>query len=278
MYDQNHKCHLYGLTEANILSVVDNFSPHGFDVEPKVLSWANEIREIASSPHDYIPSAVLEDSRINLINCSRNVVEFFKNKKKDNIVADSFLAKTMGVYLTTDLIKKASEEKIDPLTKTIISNTSGFHKFGITVGDCAYNKFNIANMFVDTNAFPVVISMNDDDLLLTEFRQWILALSKSKIDNSEIAVLFRSDKNTDFNQTIKNEHLNNLVDDNTKIVFIKHKIPKILYKLDFRPKIVVCSSLYYAHFSSQKMVESHPFIIYYTDHQTINTGKKIAKL
>ena len=274
-YDQNYRCHLFALTESNLIAIVDDFSPHGFHVDNELLTWCHEIREILNSPQKYVPSAVLEDDRISLINCSRNVIEFFNSKKKNNVVTDSFLAKTMGIHLTPDLLKRVSEEKIDSLTKSII-NTSG-NKFSITVGDSAYNKFNIANMLSDANAYPIIISMNDDDTLLTEFRQWMIALNKAKTDNSEIAVLFRSDKNVDFNQTIKNEHLNNLVDEDTKIVFIKHKIPKILYKLDFKPKVIICNSLYYAHFSCQKMVESHPFILYYTD-QSITSGRKIAKL
>ena len=68
----------------------------------------------------------------------------------------------------------------------------------------------------------------------------------------------------------------NLVDDNTKVVFVKQKMPKILYKIAFTPRIIISSSTFYAHYTGQKMVDSHPLVLYYTEKQAI--GKKIAKL
>jgi hypothetical protein len=67
------------------------------------------------------------------------------------------------------------------------------------------------------------------------------------------------------NTFIRSKNLNNLVDETTKVVFIKQKVSKVLLKINFKPKVILGTSRYYAHFSAQKMVDSHPVVLYYTD-------------
>jgi hypothetical protein len=125
----------------------------------------------------------------------------------------------------------------------------------------------------EINAYPVLVLADDDEI---KFTAWVAAFIQYGVKQSEMSVLFRSDKNVVFNDYIKNQHLNNLVDSSTKVVFIKNKMPKILYKLEFKPKIVISNSTFYVHYTSQKMVDSHSAVMYYTEKQHI--GKKIAEL
>ena len=76
-----------------------------------------------------------------------------------------------------------------------------------------------------------------------------------------MSILYRSKLNVELNSYIKENCLNNLVDNDTKIVFIKHKIPKILYKLNFKPKMILNNLAYNAHFSIQKLLEQHRFVL-----------------
>ena len=67
------------------------------------------------------------------------------------------------------------------------------------------------------------------------------------VDSKEISVLFRLDNvnrdNIQFNQFVQKHNLNNVVDETTKIVYIKDKTPKFLIKNDWRPSACLsCSS------------------------------------
>ena len=266
-YSVDHRAHCYKLSEENIRSIMDLFHNKEFIVDPQIQEWYDEINKIAQNPVEYVPSAIVENGLVKLVNCNKPAEEYFDSHKTSNLVEDLFLAKSMNLFISRTLIENLVDIPASEMAKKLLSNSSH------SVSVAGYAKDSITKMIQDLNAWPVLMLIDEKE---NELKDWVLAFNNAGVANANMSVLFRSDKNTEFNEYIKNEQLNNLVDDNTKIVFVKQKMPKVLYKIDFTPKIVISSSTFYAHYTSQKVVDSHPTVLYYTEKQTI--GKKIAKL
>jgi hypothetical protein len=69
-----------------------------------------------------------------------------------------------------------------------------------------------------------------------------------------------------FNDLVRQNNLNNPIDENTKIVFISQKFPKPLIKsgIDFK-LIVNLGSLSGVHYSISTFLDGRPDVIRYTD-------------
>jgi len=274
-YDTVNRAHVYKLSENAISSLVKELSLYDFEIDEKILAWYKEIKEISETPNNYIPSADIKNGIVVLKNSNNSLINYFDQHRNGDVIADAYLAKFMGLHISESLINEITKQRVDNLTKTIISDK--MNKFVISSAS-PYDKFNISTFLREVRSYPALILINDDDNLATCFKQWIIALNKSGVDNKNISVLFRSDRHSEFNSTVKNEFLNNLVDSDTKVVFVKNKIPKILYKLDFKPKLVISSNSFYVHYTGQKLVDSHPLVIYYTEESVGRINSKFAKL
>ena len=121
--------------------------------------------------------------------------------------------------------------------------------------------------------------LTDERNLHSALDSWYTMFKSSGVNKKEMTVLFRSQMNKKFNELIKQNSLNNMLDDTTKVVFVKSKLPKILYKTGFKPKFIITSGMYFSHTSIQKLIEHHPYVLYYTD-TNLKTilGRNIVKL
>ena len=266
-YDIVTRAHVYKLNEINIESIMNIFKDRGFEIDPKIEQWYKEIEKIKDSPIFHVPSVII-DKDIGITNCNSYTEEYFDKNKKGVFVEDLFLAKTMNLFFSKEIHNVIQTLNISELSKKYLVNPSSH-----AVSVAGIPKQDLCMSFQELNSYPILILADENE---KELMEWIIALRQYGINSSEMSVLFRSDKNIAFNDYIKEQQLNNLVGNNTKVVFIKNKMPKILYKLNFIPKIIVSSSTFYVHYTSQKVVDSHPAVMYYTEKKHI--GKKIASL
>ena len=265
-YNVEHRCHVYKLNEDNLYLIVKTFKNYNFVIDVLLEQWYSQIVEIKENPTSYVPSVEVNTS-VELLNCSTCIQEHFDKNKTGVLAEDLFLAKSMKLFFTEKVHDIIQTLEVSDITKKYLSKDN--HAISVS----KHCKNDIAMMLQDLKAYPILMLTEDDD---NEFISWIASFIQYGIKTSEMSVLFRSDKNVSFNEYIKTQQLNNLVDENTKIVFIKNKMPKILYKLDFTPKVVISNNTFYVHYTSQKVVDSHPAVLYYSDKQSI--GKKIAEL
>jgi hypothetical protein len=69
-----------------------------------------------------------------------------------------------------------------------------------------------------------------------------------------------------FNELVKQNNLNNPINDNTKIVFVSQKIPKPLIKSGIEFKLIVnLGSLSGVHYSVSTYLDGRADVIRYTD-------------
>jgi hypothetical protein len=127
--------------------------------------------------------------------------------------------------------------------------------------------------------WPILVVLTDERNLHTTLDGWYKMFKSIGVSKKEITVLFRSQMNKKFNELIKQNSLNNMLDENTKVVFVKSKLPKVLYRTGFKSKFIITSGMYFSHTSIQKLIEHHPYVLYYTD-TNLKTilGRNIVKL
>ena len=268
-YDKNLKSFLVTLNEQNIIKIVD-FAKSNFDIDDNVISYYEKIKDITENSENYIPCVDYEDT-LKIKNVGKSVAQFFENNSNGNLLHDVFLSKSMGISISKSLKSYIETSKIDSLTKSILLEKN--RRFAVK----NYNNIDISKSLSAIGQWPVMVIMADDHNSTAVINQWIHSLQSVGIENQFMSVLFRSQTGKSFNDFVKNNNLNNLVTDETKVVFIKYKTPKILYRIKFNPKIIISTSTFYVHFTNQRTIDYHPLVMYYTD-QNDPTGSKIAKL
>jgi len=268
-YDKNLKSFLVALNEQNIIKVVD-FGKSEFDIDSRLISYYEKIKDIIANPENYIPCVDYEDT-LKIKNAVKSVAQFFENNSNGNLLHDVFLSKSMGISISKTLRSYIENSKIDNLSKSILLEKN--RRFAVK----NYNNIDISKSLNAIGQWPVMIVMADDHNSTAVINQWTHSLQSVGIETRFMSVLFRSQSDKSFNDFVKNNNLNNLVTDETKVVFIKYKTPKVLYRIKFTPKIVISTSTFYVHFTNQRTIDYHPLVMYYTD-QNDPTGSKIAKL
>jgi hypothetical protein len=275
-YEKNSRSYVYPFSIENLYNILknDNIRNYGFTIHDSIKKLYEKIVKIKEEDDLYRP--LLDyDNGLDIKNSNKLVTKYFDDHKKENILYNLFLGKTIGLTPSKKLIEKLNSMNFDTkIVEILLDKNTRF----ATTNKSTFNKSSVVNFLKTVEQYPVMFILEEDQRLYNSLSEWHQLLSAAGIKNSEIAVLSRSADNQNFNSYIKDHQLNNLVDDETKVVFIKNKIPKVLYKIDFNPKIVISMSTFYVHFSTQRLLDSHPFIMFYTDQSLDITGKKIAKL
>lgn len=257
-FNKKEKIYIIPLTQQNIYTLVEKFLPLDFAVDEQLLEWYEQIQKVKTDSESYIPTIDF-DSELVLKNSNQNLTRYYDENQTDSIIPNLFLAKTLGIAIGDNI--RTELEKLNPneITKRIVYSSKS--KFFISPKTTDISE--IIVFLKEANAWPLLIITDDNQLSTLE--NWYIDLTNGGIAEKEISVMFRSNTNKDMNNFIRSKNLNNLVDENTKVVFVKQKISKVLLRINFKPKVILGTSRYYAHFSAQKMVDSHPVVLYYTD-------------
>lgn len=269
VYDRNLKSFLIQINEQNITKIVE-FGKNEFDIEDRLISYYNAIKNIKENPNNYLP-CLDYNSGLEIKNISQPVKKYFDTNSNGNLLHDVFLSKLMGFHLTESCVSQIKNLDVDPVSKAIILDKN--RRFAIK----NYNNIDISNALANFGHWPIMLVMTDDKNSTEVLNQWTHSLKNIGVESQEMSVLFRSQTDKSFNDFVKNNSLNNLVTADTKVVFIKYKTPKVLYRINFQPKIVISTSTFYVHFTNQRTIDYHPLVMYYTNQNT-PTGSKIAKL
>jgi hypothetical protein len=264
------KIYIVPLTTKNIFGLVSSLKSFDFTIDQTLLDWYAEIEKIKVNAESHIP-LIDHTDRLTLFNINQTTLDYYQSNSSPQLIPNLFLAKSLGLEISNAAKQKIKPEEANNLTKAIL--ISDKHRFFLT--SKKYHISNIVSSIKELQCWPIMVILEDNNL--SSLENWFIDLTNQGIDAKQMSVLFRSTNNKDINNFIKLKQINNLVDDNTKVVFVKQKIPKLLFKIPFKPKLLICSTRFYAHYTAAKMVDSHPFVLYYVD-QVSNLGNEIAEL
>jgi len=237
----------FPMNEINISVIVSEFQDSDFVIEPQLLTIFKEIEKIQENPEKFVPYVDLEDDQVVIRNANKHCVDYVETKIPEN-VKSNFLSyidklKKCGIYhKNSKILEKIGKNAPNELTKNILVNSSTRFRISPEL----YPVSTLIEVIENLDQWPILVLVDDDHKALEQVTSIFSALS-GKIANSEITVFFRIDngqKNyNEFNQMVKDNHLNNYIGPDTKVVFIaKNKIPKPLLKADWHPNTAIMLS------------------------------------
>jgi hypothetical protein len=259
-FDTASKAHLASLNLYNLIKIIEVCKKFDFIIDPKIEDWLSNVESIKGSPIDFVPTLMYNDT-FSVSNSGKLLQDYFDTYKTDNNIHDLFLGKILNLHLSDEAKNVLSSINCESLTKKIIQNAMK-NSFYIS-SKSSFNLFNITAFLQDVKNWPVTISLNDTDETTTLLTQWLIALNKNNIMNHEISFLYRSPKNKSLNEMIREKSINNLVSADTKVVFINHKVPKTLYKINYKSNILIVNGDVFGHYTMQKLVDTSPVVLYY---------------
>jgi len=204
--------HYYKFTAKNLYNIISALKTRNFEIEQQLLDYYKKVENIKNTKFDLFETCLPEDIKQHILSMDKT------------IYADRSLRYGYNVeYVYSDTLidtiayRKQREVCLDPKVHTMQ---------------------NIVETINQLERFPLIVLIDEDTSFL-QLRQIHTELSKV-VDNKYQSVLFRIDNkdenNCTVNDYIKDNELNNWVDNSTKVVYIKkNKLPKVLLQADFRP-------------------------------------------
>lgn len=268
---------LLSFNELDLYHIVNTLLPQGFTMSAEVMEFYEKIEEILINPENYMPYIDLEDDRIVLKNingkCQTYLDQEFPNNKDSDFLVFLDRAKNCGIYhKKSKIIKKISEISTNSMTKTIL--VSPETRFRINPEEHGIDT--VFDVIQQLKQWPLLVIVDDNKDAISTTKT-ICQHLLSKLDNSEIVVFFRMQNGeTDheqFNQYIKDNHLNNFIDSKTKVVFVtKNRIPKPLFNADWHPRTALVTSNY-DYGKTAAYLNDFSTVYYYNNSVSVRHGR-----
>ena len=223
--------HYFMLNEYNLYNVMSTFNDSNFEVSDDVLELFKELETMHNNKKDYIPGIY----NYKLKNLNNKAIEFaissLGEPTQDNIIQYKDRQEVFGLSHVD--IDQELLNRYNPLTVKIVNRD----KHNIFLSSNKYNITHLTECLLELNRFPLLVILPNDDPLsgLKTFNSCVNGF----IDPKKSSVMFRLDNNEygrAFNSYIKDNNLNNTVDNDTQIVYINNtKLPKPLLQSDWQP-------------------------------------------
>jgi hypothetical protein len=249
---------VYPLNENNILKLGDMLLPREFSASDEFLNLYQEAKVIRDDVEKHLPMVVLDDNKYQIKNAHRNIPQ----PETDNVTTALFHARKYGIHIWDDEIQKQFDDQVKPITKKILLHQSGTNE-----------QLWIDSRVIPLDAFDDLINNSEKILViipggseLEMIKQWNELALRNGLSRERLSVLFRlPNEEADFNKYVKDNLLNNPIDENTKIVFISTKITKPLVKAGLQFDTIFNLGYYSSmHFSVSAVVENVCNLVYYS--------------
>ena len=219
--------HFFKLCETTIYDIVHNLKDKGFIIDQNLVNLYHKIDNVKQNKGLHLPS--YDSDKFN--NLTDTAIEFIKNDLdniNDNIIIQDRRRRFGLNYV--QLIDNNLEENI----KEII------YRQNTLVRLCPISNSlpSIHDALVQLKRFPLLVLLDKDDCLE---QLSLMHKSFTTVSTNEQIVLFRlpNEDNYNINNYIKDRNFNTILDNDTKIVYIcKDKLPKLLFRLDWKPMCV----------------------------------------
>jgi hypothetical protein len=226
-HEKGTHIHYFEYNERNVLNLLNRFTKKDFVIDDELLEIYNKIKVINDNPQQYLSGI---NDNYNLININPKLATTIQ-KEVGEASAESFTKLydrrfRYGFNYVTDFGKARNELEHQIASRTDVM----YHSKPSTE-----SADSILSALWNLDRFPLLVILDND---LAEEQLYMFAnYYRDILDTKEQSVLFRlEEKDSGFNQLVKDRKLNNWVDKDTKVVYIsKSKLPKILVKNEWKP-------------------------------------------
>jgi len=226
--------HYYKLTERTVYDIVNAFKEKNFEIDSVLLDIYKELEILDQNKHDYIPGVYQSE----LKNLPNNAIEHLHKQVPEGSLLGYYDRRHLFGLHHFDNIE-LTLLKANPLTATIASrNTSK-----VLVKPSKYDLNELISSLFDLHRFPLLVILNENGA--SSYLADLHNCLRNVIPAEEMSVMFRLDNKygEEFNQYVRDNKLNNLVAENTKVVYIStNKVPKPLVLSGWKPLTSMCFS------------------------------------
>lgn len=234
-------------TEKNLYLTVIAMQDLAVDISEEIYEIFEKIEKIMENPETVVPYLTYADESYSVVNANSKCKEYLD--KKFATVTDSNLlefvdkAKHAGIFLKSEnFTKKLRNFPTSDLTRKMVLDPATRFRLDPE----KYSAEEITASIADLNQWPLLVILEENSEILTTLKTMVDCLSKY-VPVNQMNVFFRLKNEQkeckEFTQYVKDNHLNNYIDKETKVVFIsRNRIPKPLLKSEWHPSTAVLLS------------------------------------
>ena len=219
--------HYFLLNAFNAYAIVKQFQNRNFEIQEEIVNLYQSVKVIVDNKENHIPMVASNK----VINLKKSCVDIIEQELGVYNEETNILYKDRSIRFGYDYSNFTQDGSC---TSAIVNRTQP----DVLLDPKKYTINDIVESVVLLNRFPLLVLI-DQESPATQLLE-IHKAFKYIVSPSEQSVLFRIDNNDEdnnhLNEYIKEQSLNNWVDSNTKIVYIKkNKLPKALISSVFKP-------------------------------------------
>jgi hypothetical protein len=257
------------LTERNLVHIRNLTKDYNFKFDEEILDYFNQIDNIINNIDQYSPMLCIENGKPYI----KNSPEYLPKLASVNMLDALFEARYLGVSIWDENFENYLKNT-DPFIERLLNHKTS-EKLCLNLGAASFNLIKNVIQYLG----PILVVVNDKLLeksnsvhqhhMISNFNLCYAFLKEAGINSDEISVMFRlsnkSNLDKDFNETIKNNYLNNPISEKTKVVFISDKVTKPVLKsnIKFNSLFVLADFSMYPHSSILNYIRNIPNLIYF---------------
>lgn len=246
IWDPELKVRKVNLYHCNLVQIGEFVQEHGFNIDDSFLTILGQIEEIWANQSKILPSSIISNSAVELVNAGEDAMTYWNANKTGNIENDMLLAKSMGFLL-------------DKKSETIIERIASTKPNQYWVKD--NNELLALCNRIDGKVCIILDRVGNTTSWLKGFAE---SIDNCGIDRNSVKVCFRAEKNdsSDLNVWVKENGFGGNIADGKFLIF-NHKPAKWLFKDPKSVKILVSNNLYPStNAITRDWFNSHPLVIY----------------
>jgi hypothetical protein len=251
----NSKQYSLALTEKNLYLIVHTFKSQGFDIDPLITEFYEEISNILSTDADMFDVFDLPNKHI--INA---VTKEIGNITPENVL----LLNDRRLRFQYSIYPKSSES-------SLVNSLANRPNTKVWVDSNTTPLTEVVRALLTLNRLPVLVVFNGHESkeCLQNLKKLSDALKNNSI-NSSNGIYFRfdniTDSNKDFNHTIAQLGYNSPLTENTVVAGIaNNKLPKFFIKSPWYPMSVITFSNNFKSNKTSVYCDAVDLIVYYND-------------
>lgn len=264
-------------TEQNLYHIVNAFEDHNFEIDSEIQEIYEKLEEILKNRQNFLPSVFVEDGNYSFKNLSHACAAAISNDgvavTDENLVESIITLKKYGIFEKShEIVEKIQNSSVSDVSKKIALSSAT--RFRLLPEKFSFDDS--VSIIKNLNQWPVLVILDENNKIFDQTINLINAF-RAYVTDSEMTVFFRLDNgqpnHNEFNQFVKDNHLNNYIDKKTKVVFItKSRIPKPLLRADWSPQ----SALVLTNYDFGKIatyLNDLPTVYYYNDSITVRHNR-----
>jgi len=275
-YDKENKIHFFAYNETSIFNTVDLFQPHDFEIEEQLLEKHKQLKAMNKNKNEYVPGIY----NFKIKNLNQHAFEYMISSlgepNHNNLGLYKDRRYQVGLHYFDENELDQSLQQFTILAQKIAKRK----KRHIFINSKIYQFDRVVESILELDRFPMLILIPTTNSL--EYLSKCYEGFKNVLPNKSNAVLFRKDNDdeeSEFNQFVKDNKLNNTVDHNTKLVYITdNKIPKPLLKSTWRPSCVLAMQSLRFFNRTEALINQHDLIIHYDNQISPFVGNAIEEI